>query len=115
MTIVEGELNQLKQHRIALIGCGPRGIHLIAEMTSNKERAKLVAIADPREDRWKPYRGLLGLPPSSCFGDYKDLLANYKELGVDAAVIATNVATHAEVASACIEAGIPIFLEKPIL
>jgi predicted dehydrogenase len=104
----------MKHHKIGLVGCGPRGIHLVREMVSGRENVKLAAIADPREDRRETCRQMYGLPSDSCFHDYKDLLANRENLGVNAIVIASNVATHAEIACACIEAGIPIYLEKPM-
>jgi len=108
------EVNQLKQHRIALIGGGPRGIHLLKEMTSDGRRARLVAIAELREDRLENCRQAFDLPSSSYFHDYKDLLAHRNTLDFNAVVVATKVATHAEIACACIEAGIPIYLEKPM-
>ena len=100
--------------RIALIGAGHRGIHLVKLMTSDPHRATLVAVAEPRKDRQENCRKVFSLPSSACFNDHKDLLAHRDKLGLDAAVIATNVATHAEIACACLEAGIPIFLEKPM-
>jgi predicted dehydrogenase len=104
----------LKQHRIALIGGGPRGVHLLKEMTSVGRRARLVAIAELRKDRLENCRHAFDLPSSSYFHDYKDLLAHRDKLNFDAVVIATNVASHAEIACASIEAGVPIYLEKPM-
>ncbi|MEM2935704.1 MAG: Gfo/Idh/MocA family oxidoreductase [Candidatus Bathyarchaeia archaeon] len=104
----------MKQHRIALIGGGHRGIHLMKLMTADPQRVKLVAVAEPREDRREDCRKAFNLPPDAYFRDHRDLLAHRNKFNIDAAVVATNVATHAEVACACLEAGIPIFLEKPM-
>ena len=105
----------MKQHRIALIGGGHRGIHLVKLMTNDPRRATLVAIAEPREDRREDCRKAFNLPSSVYFHDHETLLAHRNQLNLYAVVVATNVATHAEIACACLEAGIPMFLEKPMV
>jgi len=83
-------------------------------MTGDPRRVTLVAVAEPREDRQEDCRKAFNLPSSAYFRDHEDLLAHRNKLNFDAVVVATNVATHAEIACACLEAGIPMFLEKPM-
>lgn len=87
---------------------------MLNEMTKDPRRAKLVAIAEPREDRLNDCLKAFNMPSGSGFYNYEDLLAHRDKLDFHAAVIATNVASHAEIACACIEAGIKIYLEKPM-
>ena len=70
--------------------------------------------AEPREDRRADCRRELGVPPEHYYGNHRELLAHRDELGLDAAIVATTVATHCEIVRACVEAGLAIFLEKPI-
>lgn len=104
----------MKQHRIALIGGGHRGVLLAKLMTADQRRATLVAIAEPREDRREDCLKTFGLPRDALFHSHNELLAHREELQIDSAVIATNVVTHAEIACACLEVEIPMFLEKPM-
>lgn len=83
-------------------------------MTSDPRRAKLVAIAEPRADRREDCRKAFNLPLRVYFRDHEELLAHRDELDVDAVVIATHVASHAEITCACLKAGMPIYLEKPM-
>lgn len=104
----------MKKHRIALIGGGHRGIFLAKLMTVEQSRAMLVAIAEPREDRREDCRRAFDLPSNAFFHDHNDLLAHLDKVDVDAVIIATNVATHAEIVLSCLEAKILMFVEKPM-
>ena len=104
----------MKPHRLALIGSGHRGIHLRGKMPADSARAELVAVAEPRPERRDDCLRAFPLPPEHAYLDHQELLGHATELGIDAIVIATMADTHHVVARACIEAGLPIFLEKPI-
>ena len=104
----------MKPHRLALIGGGHRGIHLLGKMTANPARAELVALAEPRPERRDDCLRAFPLPPEQVYLDHQELLGHAAELGIDGIVIATMADTHHLVARAVIEAGLPIFLEKPI-
>jgi len=99
-------------HRLALLGGGLRGIRLARQATGEPTRATLVAVAEPVSTRLKQCKDIFGLPEDRCFRDHKELLAEVRDL--DAAIVATTVSTHCEVACDCMEQGVAIFLEKPI-
>ena len=73
-----------------------------------------MAVAEPRPERRDDCLRAFPLPPEHAYLDHQELLGHATELGIDAIVIATMADTHHVVARACIEAGLPIFLEKPI-
>ncbi len=100
--------------RLALIGGGHRGIYMANCMTRDAARAELVAVAEPREDRRENCRGALCVPAERYCHDHRELLERLDELKFDAVIIATDVATHHGIACACMEAGLSIFLEKPM-
>ena len=104
----------LKRHRLALVGGGHRGIGMALNMLQDPARAELVAVAEPRADRQADCRRALPVPPDQYYRDHQELLKHAGDLRLDAAILATTVATHCEVACACIEAGLAIFLEKPM-
>ena len=99
-------------HRLALIGCGHRGIIVLRMMTADPARAVLVAVADPRQDRREECQKEFSV--EHAYLDDQELLKHSSDLNIDAVVIATTVATHHTIARGCIEAGLTIFLEKPI-
>lgn len=106
-----------KPLRVALIGCGARGVEqLLAECC--KER--VVALADP--DRRRIEAALAEVrktDPSAdtaairIFGDYRTL---FEEMGkeLDAVVIATCNHHHAPAALMAIRRGIHVYVEKPL-
>ena len=83
-------------------------------MTRDASRAELVAVAEPREDRQEDCRKALSVPAGQYYHDHQALLGCLDELKLDAVIIATGVASHHKITCACIEAGLSIFLEKPI-
>ena len=83
-------------------------------MTGDPVGAELVGVAEPREDRREDCRKAFSIPPERYYHDHKDLLEHLDELKLDAVLIATDVATHHDIVIACVEAGLSIFLEKPI-
>lgn len=104
----------MEQHRIALVGGGHRGIYLAGVMIGDPQRATLAAVAEPRDDRQEDCRKAFDLPPDGYFRYHDALLAHRDRLGIDGGIIATNVASHAEIACAFLDAGIPVYLEKPM-
>jgi len=83
-------------------------------MTRDAARAELVAVAEPREDRREDCRKAFSVPDERYCHDHRELLERLDELKFDAVIIATDVATHHEIACACMDAGLSVFLEKPI-
>lgn len=93
--------------RVALIGCGAWGENLL-RVLGESPRAAVVAVADPRADR----RALAAsrAPHAAIVEDLDDAIA----AGVDAVLIATPASSHAGLALRAIEAGVDLFVEKPL-
>jgi predicted dehydrogenase len=91
--------------RVAAIGVGHLGRHH-ARILSTLPGANLVGVADVKADRAAEIAAAHGARP---FTDYRDLLGQ-----VDAVSIAVPTETHLEVASAFLDRGIPVLVEKPL-
>jgi len=97
-----------KPFRLALVGTGmvTRSSHLPAALASDK--LEVVALVDSVRKRAKELARWYGISPyivprvQDVFGD------------IDGAVIATPNDTHMSVALACLEAGVPTLIEKPL-
>ncbi len=94
-----------KKIRVGVIGVGFMGEHH-ARIYSSLKGAHLVGVSDIKEERAaevaEKYK-------TKAFSDHKELLPN-----VDAVTIATPVASHFEIAMACIEKGVHCLIEKPM-
>ena len=99
--------------RFGLIGAGGIGAYHRAaiELRETAGRAALAAVADPWAERLTEQKAKLEARGVRWYLDYRDLLRREEEL--DAAVIATPIPFHFDMAMACIQRGIPIHLEKP--
>lgn len=93
--------------RAALIGCGAWGQNLLRVLAASP-RARLVAVADPRPAARARAKFLA--PEAELVGSLDEALA----AGVDAVVIATPAHTHAALVLAALEAGVDVFVEKPL-
>lgn len=105
------ELREMKLHFLGVIGGGNRGKHL-ARLASKTGRAKIVAVAEPDETQIKLFQTEFSLSSDNCYQDYKDLLNS--NLRFDGILVTTPPFCHAEITCACLEKGIPVFLEKPM-
>ena len=74
--------------------------------------AQIVALADPAEVARQRGEAALGIGKDRQFADHGDLLAQCP--GLDAAIVATEVHTHAQITCDCLQAGVPVYLEKPM-
>ncbi|MHC4959865.1 MAG: Gfo/Idh/MocA family protein [Planctomycetota bacterium] len=94
--------------RLGCLGYGLWGRN-VARVAASTVGARLVAIADPRADRREeiPAR----LPGVEVMADADALIARDD---IDAVLIATDAATHAELAVAATAAGKHVFVEKPL-
>lgn len=103
--------------RLALIGCGNRGVNFLLKEMSKEQ---VVALADPDKKRIEAaYAKLRKIDPSidtskiKAFGDYRELFE--KASGeIDAAIIATTNHHHALPAVMAMKRGIHVFVEKPM-
>src|SRR5690242_19765863 len=93
---------------IGVVGCGYWGPNLVRSFARLPE-TRLVALcdADPGrlEQTGQPYPGARG---------YTDLNRFLTHPGLDAVALATPASTHFALASRCLEAGKPTFVEKPL-
>ena len=90
--------------RLALIGAGRMGAHH-ARVISQSPGVALDVVIDRDAGRAELVASLGG----ARHGTDHDLA-----LGCDAAIVATNAETHAEVAATLLGAGIPLLIEKPL-
>ncbi|UJP09646.1 Gfo/Idh/MocA family oxidoreductase [Microbacterium sp. KUDC0406] len=101
-----------RPQRIVVIGAGGRGRDAYGRWAiEHPDRARIVAVADPADDR----RGALAAAAGGAaeYEDWRGAVADLGVLGADAVVIAVPDALHVDVAIAVADAGIPFLLEKP--
>ena len=96
---------------LGLIGCGGRGTW-IADLFKQHGGYNLVAVADYFQDRVDSAGEKLGVPSANRFPG----LSGYKKLleKVDAVAIESPPYFHPEQAAAAVEAGLHVYLAKPI-
>ncbi len=102
----------MQQVRLALIGGGNRGKCLTQLLIDSGRPVTITALAEPMPQRLEETGDRFNVTADRRFVDYRRLLDTCRDL--DGAIIATDVNTHAEIALACISAGVPIYLEKPM-
>jgi len=95
--------------RIGVIGCGQiaRAIHL--PVLARIREARVVALAEPNEASRAAAAALA--PGAAAFADHRELL---QARGLDAAVVCVPPHLHAPCAIAAFEAGLHVYLEKPL-
>lgn len=98
--------------KLILIGAGMRGIRYTDIAAQMGDDFKVVAVAEPIDDRRNYIKKRHGIPDDMCFTSWEPLLA----LGriADAALICTMDRAHTAPALAAIENGYDILLEKPM-
>ena len=94
--------------KVGVIGCGYWGPNLIRNFT-NLKTAKVIACADLSEDRLNHMKQLY---PTLRTTTSSQEIVNDPE--VEAAVIATPVSSHYQIAREALEAGKHVFVEKPL-
>ncbi len=103
----------MKQFTVAIIGAGSRGADTYAAYQDKfPQRMKIVAIADPREERLNLARQKYRIPSEACFDSAEALLS--RPAMADVCIIATPDETHAAIAIPALEKGYHLLLEKPI-
>lgn len=94
------------------VGVGVVGVGILGErharVFSELSGSRLVAVADPNEERAGRVSGELG---AASYADYRALV---EDPGVDAVAIATPDHLHFEPVMAALEAGKHVFVEKPL-
>ena len=97
---------------IALAGAGARGSTFASFAQQNPDRARIVAVADPRTDRRDMLADQLGVGADRRFDDWRDLVSLPRF--ADAVIITTPDREHVGPACRFAELGYHVLLEKPI-
>ena len=97
---------------LALLGTGSRGSTLSDFAQKYPDRARVVAVADPRTDRRDALANQLGVAADARFDDWRDLAARSRI--ADAVIVATPDREHVGPACRFAELGYHVLLEKPI-
>ncbi|MHA1574477.1 MAG: Gfo/Idh/MocA family protein, partial [Alphaproteobacteria bacterium] len=98
--------------KIAIIGAGARGWSLARNLALHPDRATLWAVADPVAAHREAFAREHDIPPERRFETHAELLRQCR--GLDGVIIACPVSAHVEPACDCLEAGVAVFLEKPM-
>ena len=102
----------MNKYKVGFIGTGGRSVCYASAYADCKD-IEVVALADPAPDHRKAMAAKSGL--TAGFAEYdhwQDLLREHTDL--DGVVICSPNHLHAVQATACLERGIPIALEKPL-
>lgn len=102
----------MKLHNLAVIGVGNRGKGMAKHALKEPGRANIAAVAEPNDEARALFQREFTLDEKACFRSYNELLGSGIKL--DGAFITTPPSSHADITCAFLEAGIPVFLEKPM-
>ena len=103
--------------RVALIGAGMMARHHIRQILKMQSTTRIVALCEPSEAVAREAANVFvdaGLPPPPNQPDWQKLIAEYGA-ELDAVFIITPHAFHHDQTKACLEAGIDVLLEKPMV
>src|SRR5690349_14693327 len=103
--------------RVALIGCGGMARFHIQDMLKMADTTQIIAICESSEHAYELAAKLfetagVAVPPNQP--DYQKLIAEYGSQ-LDAVFIITPHAYHHDQTKACLEAGLDVLLEKPMV
>ena len=98
----------MKKFKVGLVGAGGVTELHLEGYKGNPERIAVTAICDPNEEILNHRADKYGIPQR-----YTNLEAFIKESGVDVAVVCTPTSLRKQIVLPLLEAGIPLFVEKP--
>lgn len=101
--------------KVAIIGCGGMARHHIRQMLKQTDSTQITVLCEPSEEAYSTSAALFkeaGLEPPPNQPDLDCLLREYS---LDAAFIITPHAYHFKQTTACLEAGLDVLLEKPMV
>ncbi|GHD10371.1 Gfo/Idh/MocA family oxidoreductase [Zhihengliuella salsuginis] len=93
---------------VGVIGAGVMGADHVRQLSRSVPGARVAVVADLDAERAGRVAGGAGARSTSDAG------AVIADPGVDAVVIASHDSTHAELVTACLDAGKPVLCEKPL-
>lgn len=102
-------------NRVAMIGCGGMARYHIRQMLQQKETTAITVLCEPSAEQYQKTIEIFhenGVVPPPNQPDLGRLLTDYS---LDSAFIITPHANHYDQASACMQAGLDVLLEKPMV
>jgi predicted dehydrogenase len=103
--------------RMAMIGCGGMARHHVTQILRHQDTTEIAAVCEPSPAAYALLTDIFrdaGLPPPSNEPDLDRLLAT-RAHELQAAFIVTPHVFHHDHAAACLEAGLDVLLEKPMV
>jgi predicted dehydrogenase len=102
---------------MGIIGCGDMARHHLRRIFQQRDTTEIVAICEPQPSNYGAAKALFGeaglaAPPNEP--DFDRFLSSYRER-LDAVFIVTPHAYHHEQATQCLDAGMDVLLEKPMV
>lgn len=97
--------------RVAVVGAGSRG-GMYARVAAASGRARVVAVAEPDDERRERFAAEFGIPAERAHRDWSELLDGPR--AADAVIVATQDQLHVEPAVALLGHGYDVLLEKPM-
>jgi predicted dehydrogenase len=97
---------------LAVVGAGNRGTEHAGWALAHPDRARVVAVAEPRAARRERLAAAHGVEPDAAFTCWQELAGRGRV--ADAVLVCTQDAMHAEPAIALARLGYHVLLEKPI-
>jgi predicted dehydrogenase len=110
-------LGDNKRVRAAIIGCGGMARHHIRQMLLQADTTEIALACEPSPEAYATTAAVFeeaGFAPPPNQPDLKRLLADHGE-ALDAAFIITPHVFHHDQTIACLEAGLDVLLEKPMV
>jgi predicted dehydrogenase len=110
-------MDQRKRVHAAIIGCGGMARHHVRMMLRQTDTTQIVVVCEPSPEAYAATQQLFreaGMEPPPNEPDLGRLLARY-EGALDATLIATPHVYHHDQTAACLEAGLDVLLEKPMV
>jgi predicted dehydrogenase len=101
-------VNDLKKFKVGFVGAGAVTRLHLRGYAEHQDRVEVVAMCDPSEAIVNERADEFGIP-----GRYTDLQAMIQQAGIEVAVVCTPSTIRQSVITPLLEAGIPVFVEKP--
>ncbi|QGG55909.1 Gfo/Idh/MocA family protein [Paenibacillus sp. B01] len=98
----------MKKFKVGFVGAGAVTRMHLKGYSAHPERIEVVAICDPSESNVQERADEFNIP-----NRYTDVETMIKEAGIEAAVVCTPSTIRESVITPLLEAGIPVFVEKP--
>ncbi len=102
-------------HQVAMIGCGGMARHHVRQILQQAQTTQIAVVCEPSAEQYQKTVDIyqeFGQDPPPNQPDLAKLLSGFAP---DSAFIVTPHANHFEQAAACLQAGLDVLLEKPMV